>query len=63
MRRNIVTIITFLFLFILLLVGCSSSGEIVLQMTGNIANEMAWTENQLKKMDIIEAEYTSKDGK
>jgi hypothetical protein len=52
------------------LVGCGgpsgggepTSGEIVLEITGNVDNEMAWTEEAVRSMDTIEAERENNEG-
>jgi DMSO/TMAO reductase YedYZ molybdopterin-dependent catalytic subunit len=54
---------TFILIFVitLLLTACAP-GEIALQVTGNVASEKGWTENQVKKMDTVESDYMNKDG-
>ncbi len=42
--------------------GGASSGEVALEVTGNVANEMAWTEEEVRSMDTIEAERENKEG-
>jgi hypothetical protein len=52
------------------LIGCGGaptgdgapSGEIALEITGNVKNEMAWTEEEVRAMDTIEAERENKEG-
>ncbi|MBI9044726.1 MAG: hypothetical protein JEZ06_09585 [Anaerolineaceae bacterium] len=36
--------------------------EIALKITGSVANEMAWTEDEVKAMDSLEVESENKDG-
>jgi hypothetical protein len=51
-------------------VGCSQapeqseapSGEVALKVTGNVENEMAWTEDEVRSMDTIEAERENNEG-
>jgi len=61
----------FVVLFIAaLLLGCSSgdgaapadSGKVALKITGSVVNEQAWTEDQVKAMDTMDAESTNKEG-
>jgi hypothetical protein len=52
---------------VLLLAACSTGepaddGPVALKITGSVAAEQAWTENQVKAMDTIEAESTNKSG-
>lgn len=52
------------------LVGCGGpseggeppSGEIALQITGNVDNEMGWTEDQVRGMDTIETQRENNEG-
>jgi len=52
------------------LVGCgespeqseSPSGEVALKVTGNVENETAWTEDEVRSMDTIEAERENSEG-
>jgi DMSO/TMAO reductase YedYZ molybdopterin-dependent catalytic subunit len=52
------------------LVGCSGptgggeapSGEVALRITGNVDNEMAWTEEEVRSMDTTEAERENNEG-
>jgi len=46
----------------ILLTGCSPKGEIALKVTGSVAKEIEWTEDQVKKMDTLEVEATNKEG-
>ena len=46
----------------LVLVGCGAKGEVALKVTGAVAKEKGWTEDQVKKMDTMEAESTNKSG-
>ncbi len=62
--------ITIIFLLVLgLLVGCGSvqpetgiPADAALKITGNVANEIGWTEDAVKAMETIEAESTNKKG-
>jgi hypothetical protein len=47
-----------------LLSACSSGGggEVALKVTGSVANEQAWTEEEVKAMDNLNVESTNKDG-
>jgi len=53
-----------------MLVGCGgspggdgeASGETALAITGNVENEMAWTEEEVRAMDTVEAERENKEG-
>lgn len=56
------SIYLFVFLSFLLLAGCAAQGETALSITGNVANEKALTEKQVKDMDTMDVEYTNKDG-
>jgi hypothetical protein len=49
---------------ILLLAACSSGGggDVALKITGNVANDQAWTEEDVKTMDRLEVESTNKEG-
>ncbi len=62
MKMHQKTIVIFLFLFALMLVGCAAQGETALTVTGNVVKEKAWTENQVKKMNAIDVESTNKEG-
>ena len=62
--------ITIILLFVLgLLAACGSAqpetgipADAALKITGNVANEVGWTEETVKAMDTIEAESTNKKG-
>jgi hypothetical protein len=61
--KSLKTLFVVLFVTAILLTACSSGGgEVALEVTGNVANEQAWTEAQVKKMDTMEAVSTNKDG-
>jgi hypothetical protein len=61
--KSLKTLFVVLFVTAILLTACSSGGgEVALKVTGNVANEQAWTEAQVKKMDTMEAVSTNKDG-
>ena len=38
------------------------SGEVALEVTGNVENEMAWTEEEVRSMDTVEAQRENKEG-
>lgn len=59
--KNLKTLFVVLFITTLLLTACAQ-GEVALQLTGSVAEEQAWTEAQVKKMDTVEVDYTNKDG-
>jgi hypothetical protein len=40
----------------------AASGEAALKVTGAVASEQAWTEDEVKAMDAIDVESTNKDG-
>lgn len=42
--------------------GGVSSGEVALRITGNVGNEMAWTEDEVRSMETIEAERENSKG-
>jgi hypothetical protein len=42
--------------------GDAPSGEVALRITGNLGSEMAWTEEEVRAMDTIEAERENKEG-
>ena len=42
--------------------GGAASGEVALKLTGMVDKEAGWTEDEVRAMDTIEAEYTNKDG-
>jgi len=42
--------------------GGASSGEVALKITGNVENEMAWTEDEVRAMDTIEAQRENNEG-
>jgi hypothetical protein len=41
--------------------GGSAGGDVALKITGSVENEMSWTEDEVRAMDI-EAESTNKEG-
>ena len=59
-----------LVLLIGVLVGCGGSAstggaapaDAALKITGNVANEIGWTEEEVQAMDTMGAESTNKDG-
>jgi hypothetical protein len=42
--------------------GGGAPADVALKITGNVEQEMAWTEDEVRAMDAIEAEYTNKEG-
>jgi hypothetical protein len=42
--------------------GAAAGGDVALKITGLVDNEMAWTEDEVRAMDTIEAESTNKEG-
>ena len=51
------------------LVGCGGSsgggapsGEIALEVTGNVENQLGWAEDEVRSMDTTEAERENKEG-
>lgn len=41
----------------------ASSGEVILKATGSVnGGEVGWTEDDLREMDMMGADYTNKDG-
>jgi hypothetical protein len=47
---------------VFVLAGCGPQGAMALRVTGNVASEEEWTEDQVKKMDTMDVEATNKDG-
>jgi hypothetical protein len=70
MLKRTLIILSLSALVLSILVGCGGSpagdgepaGETALQVTGNVENEMAWTEEEVRAMDAIEAERENKEG-
>ena len=70
MHRRIVALAGLSMMLVAALVACGGSsgggeapsGEIALKVTGNVDNEMAWTEEQVRAMDTIEAKRENKEG-
>jgi hypothetical protein len=73
--KRVVVVLSLLVVLVGLLTGCggaaqqpaggSSTGgsaEVALKITGNVEKEMAWSEDEVRAMDTIEAESTNKDG-
>lgn len=61
MKNTLKTLLFVLILSVLLLSACSP-GEVALKVTGNVAEEQGWTEDQVKKMDTLEVTAANKDG-
>jgi hypothetical protein len=73
MSKKTLTTLGILLLLAALLVGCSSAPEPTptqepaaaaagLKITGKVAQEMSWSEEEVRAMDTIDAESTNKDG-
>ena len=73
MFKKVLTIV-FLFVLALSVWGCGSqvteapaveevpAGDVVLKITGMVDNEMAWSEDQVKAMETMDAERENKSG-
>jgi hypothetical protein len=59
--KYIKAILVVIFVSTLVLTACAQ-GEVALQVTGKVAKEMGWTEDQIRKMDAVEVESTNKSG-
>mgnify|MGYP006290382063 CR=1 FL=1 len=65
-----ITLLLTVALLTVLLVGCGGAepeepeagGEVALELTGNVENEMAWTEAELQAMDTMTVEVENRDG-
>lgn len=66
-----ITLLLTVALLTVLLVGCgggeaeepeAGSGEVALELTGNVETEMAWTEAELRAMDTMTVEVENRDG-
>jgi hypothetical protein len=42
--------------------GYASSGEIALKIAGDVDNQMAWTEEEVRSMNVIEAQRENNEG-
>ncbi|MGC9346700.1 MAG: molybdopterin-dependent oxidoreductase [Anaerolineae bacterium] len=69
MKRGCLRFVMLLVLVLGMLVACgqdgggsASSGETAMQITGSVENEMAWTEEEVRSLDTIEAESENKEG-
>ena len=60
--KHLKTLLIVLFVTALLVTACAPAGEPVLKATGSVASEKAWTDAQLKKMEMVSADYTDKEG-
>lgn len=56
------TLAVSLVLIALLLAACAARGEVALRVTGDVADEQAWTDAQVKDMDTMEATSTNNRG-
>ena len=65
-----ITLLLTVALLTVLLVGCGGAapeepeagGEVALELTGNVENEMAWTQVELQAMDTVTIEVENRDG-
>jgi len=70
MHRRMVVLAGLSMMLVAALVACGGSSgggeapseEVALKVTGNVDNEMAWTEEQVRAMDTIEAERENNEG-
>jgi len=70
MLKRMLTLLVLSMMLIVALVGCGGSsggegvpsGETALEVTGNVENKMAWTEDEVRAMDTIESERENKEG-
>jgi hypothetical protein len=60
--KQLKTLSIVLFVVVLLLSACGPKGPIALQVTGSVANQQGWTEDEIKKMGTLDVESTNKDG-
>jgi hypothetical protein len=67
-NKNRAVVCTLVALLIALLVGCSTPAaggipdDAALKVTGNVNNEIGWTEDTVRGMDTIDAQSTNKAG-
>ena len=69
MVKKTFAVLSLIAVLAILLASCNSSGttggvpeDAALKVTGNVENEIGWTEEQVRAMDTIEAELTNKKG-
>jgi hypothetical protein len=70
MLRKSVVLVGLTVMLFAALIGCgepsggggASSGEAALKITGNVDSDMAWSEEEVRSMDTIEAERENKEG-
>jgi len=69
MLKRTLTLLIVSLVVLTVLVGCGgangnggSGGEIALEITGNVENEMAWTEEEVRAMETIEAQRENNEG-
>jgi hypothetical protein len=68
MSKRTFTLLSLVVVLATLLAGCGSGTtggipeDAALKVTGNVNNEIGWTEEQMRAMDTIDAESTNKKG-
>jgi hypothetical protein len=68
MSKKLLTLLSITAVLAILLAGCNSGAtggvpeNAALKITGNVNQEIGWTEEQVRAMDTIEAESTNKQG-
>ena len=69
MSKKMMTLFSATILLSVLLAGCGGSqsqgsipDDAALKITGNVENEIGWTEEEVRAMDTMEAESTNKKG-
>ena len=65
-KHFVVLALAMVVLMVLAACGGASGGGVpedaALKITGNVKNEVGWTEDEIRAMDTMEAESTNKDG-
>jgi hypothetical protein len=66
MVKRSIAVLALVLVMVLTACGGGTTGGIpedaALKITGNVKNEVGWTEDQVRAMDTMEAESTNKDG-
>jgi hypothetical protein len=73
MSKKLIALLSISLLLVCLLAGCGATpeptaapqpaaSEAALKITGKVATEMAWTEEQVRAMETMEAQSTNKQG-
>ncbi len=72
MTKRALTILSISIILITILAGCGggdtaepaapASADAALKITGNVANEIGWTEEEVRAMETMDTEATNKDG-